>query len=136
MENTISENPSIRFDTKVLGVNYDYLAPDQSEIRLLSRLPGGSMCHCILPIGKVSIAVFHKTVEEIWYVMKGEGEIWRKKGEFENVTSLSSGTCLTIPLGTDFQFRTIGEIPLEILITTMPPWPGQDEAVLVEGKWK
>ena len=42
---------------------------------------------------------------------------------------------LTIPLGTAFQFRAIGEAPLTFLAITMPPWPGAEEADRVEGRW-
>ena len=38
-------------------------------------------------------------------------------------------------LGTTFQFRATGNKPLEIVITTRPPWPGDHEAVRVHGKW-
>ena len=39
--------------------------------------------------------------------------------------------CLTIPLGTHFQFRSLGPGPLAAVAVTMPPWPGPDEAVPV-----
>lgn len=49
---------------------------------------------------------------------------------------LQSGVAVSIPVGTEFQFRTIGDVALEVAITTMPPWPGEDEAVLVDGTWQ
>lgn len=52
--------------TKVIASEYDYLAPDGSEIRLLADLEGGGLAHCTLPSGRVSVAQRHKTVEEIW----------------------------------------------------------------------
>jgi mannose-6-phosphate isomerase-like protein (cupin superfamily) len=42
---------------------------------------------------------------------------------------------ITLPLGTEFQFRVVGEVPLEFLCFTTPPWPGADEAVAVRGHW-
>ena len=63
------------FEHKQLGESYDYLAPDGSEIRLLPNVKGGGMCHCTLPPGKKSLAVKHKTVEEIWYFLSGQGEV-------------------------------------------------------------
>jgi mannose-6-phosphate isomerase-like protein (cupin superfamily) len=42
---------------------------------------------------------------------------------------------LAIPVGTRFQFRNTSAAPLDIIGTTMPPWPGEDEAVFVAGKW-
>jgi len=47
----------------------------------------------------------------------------------------NGGVCLTIPLGTHFQFRTLGDEPLAALTVTMSPWPGEDEAYPVEGIW-
>jgi mannose-6-phosphate isomerase-like protein (cupin superfamily) len=44
--------------------------------------------------------------------------------------------CLTIPLGTHFQFRSHGKEPLSAIGVTMPPWPGEDEAYDVEGPWE
>jgi mannose-6-phosphate isomerase-like protein (cupin superfamily) len=123
------------FETIPLPEKYNYLAPDGSEIRLLPGMQGGSLCHCTLPAGKTAAAVAHKTVEEIWYILQGEGEVWRKLGEQAEVTPVHSGISLTIPLGTHFQFRNTGSEPLCILITTMPPWPGDGEAYSVPGKW-
>jgi mannose-6-phosphate isomerase-like protein (cupin superfamily) len=40
---------------------------------------------------------------------------------------------LTIPIGTHFQFRSIGDEPLAAIGVTMPPWPGEGEAVVVTG---
>ncbi len=119
-------------------IEYDYLAPDGSEIRLLPRMQGGSLCHCILPIGKTSTAVKHKTVEELWYVVKGNGQIWlldNKKDTIGKIYDLKPGTSIAIPPQTSFQFRNLGKIdPLEIMITTMPAWPGKEEAILVNGE--
>ncbi|MYB52584.1 MAG: cupin, partial [Acidobacteriia bacterium] len=32
-------------------------------------------------------------------------------------------------------FRNTGNTPLEFLLTTIPPWPGDDEAYRVPGLW-
>jgi mannose-6-phosphate isomerase-like protein (cupin superfamily) len=74
-------------------------------------------------------------VDEIWYVIGGRGEMWRHQGDRESVVALETGVCVTIPLGTHFQFRSLGPGPLAALAVTMPPWPGPDEAVLVPGAW-
>lgn len=115
--------------------DYDILAPDGSEIRVLVQVNGGSMVHCTLPPGGVTQAVCHRTVEELWYFLGGQGEVWRKSGTTEEVTGVGPGMALPIPLGTHFQFRAIGAEPLTFVITTMPPWPGPDEAVPVPGHW-
>jgi len=81
--------------------------------------------------------VKHRTVEEIWYFLAGRGQVWRAQGDREEVLDARPGVSLTIPLGTHFQFRNIGDVPLEFVIATTPPWPGEDEAVLLEtGRWE
>jgi mannose-6-phosphate isomerase-like protein (cupin superfamily) len=93
------------------------------------------MAHFQLGAGQTSLAVTHRTVEEIWYVLSGRGEMWRKQGPSEEVVALEPGTCLTIPLGTHFQFRASPGEAVSAIGVTMPPWPGDNEAVLVTGRW-
>ncbi|MCY4466237.1 MAG: cupin domain-containing protein [Chloroflexi bacterium] len=125
------------FETRTLPADCDVLAPDGSEIRLLHSLGEASVVHCRLPVGAVSIPVQHRTVEEVWVILAGAGEVWRRQANREETVAVAPGMSLTIPLGTQFQFRALGDAPLEFLITTSPPWPGEDEAVLLEvGGWK
>ena len=130
---THSSSPT--FQTEHLAKEYEYLAPDGSQIRLLASVEGGSMCHCTLPPGEVSKAVAHRTVEELWYCISGKGQVWRKQGNVEAVVDFSPGVSLSIPTGTTFQFRSTGDDPLCILITSIPPWPGSGEAIPKHGYW-
>ena len=104
-------------------------------MRILLGLAGGGMAHFALAPGATSRAVTHRTVEEIWFILGGRGEMWRRQGGRESVTPLEPGVCLTIPLSTTFQFRAFAGAPLAALAVTMPPWPGEGEAVLVDGRW-
>ena len=88
--------------TKKLAEDYDCLAPDGSEIRLLTMTQRGSSVHCTLPPGCVSRPVAHRTVEEMWYFLEGRGQVWRKQEEWEEVVEVSPGVSLTIPLGAHF----------------------------------
>jgi len=124
------------FETKALGEKHDAIAPDGTAVRLLASLAGGSFAHFELPAGAVSHAVTHRTVEEIWYFVGGVGQVWRRQGEAESVVDVRLGVCLTIPLGTDFQFRADPTAPLAFVAATMPPWPGETEALRVEGCWE
>ncbi|MCW5752686.1 MAG: hypothetical protein KIT81_16245 [Alphaproteobacteria bacterium] len=63
---------------KSLPGPYDVLAPDGSEVRVLLSLAGGSMAHFTLRPEQVSQAVAHRSVEEIWYVLGGRAEMWRR----------------------------------------------------------
>ena len=125
------------FESNLVKAKYDLLAPDGSEIRLLHSLSGASVVHCALPVGGVSPPVKHRTVEEIWVFLAGEGQVWRKLGERELVLDARPGLSLTIPLGAAFQFRNTGAVPLEFIIATTPPWPGEDEAIVLDaGRWE
>ena len=124
------------FETKTLGAAPDAVAPDGTMVRLLAALSGGSFAHFELPPGAVSQAVLHRTVEEIWWFVAGRGEVWRRTEKREEVVAVGPGVCATIPLGTRFQFRASAETPLAFVAVTMPPWPGDGEAEIVEGRWR
>ena len=124
------------FSTKRLPIGRDAVAPDGSNVRILLGLKGGGLAHFELPPGQTSSAVTHRTVEEIWFFLSGRGEMWRKRGEQEELVPVEAGICLTIPVGTHFQFRSFGDQALAAIGVTMPPWPGNDEAVLVQGEWE
>ena len=114
----------------------DVVATDGSDVRILLGLAGGTMAHFQLSPGHTSSAVTHRTVEEIWYFLSGRGEMWLKQEGREEIVPLESGVCLTIPLGTHFQFRSLGDQALAAVSITMPPWPGDGEAFVVPGTWE
>jgi mannose-6-phosphate isomerase-like protein (cupin superfamily) len=123
------------FGTTRLPASPDAVAPDGSDVRVLLGLGGGGLAHFELAPGQTSIAVTHRTVEEIWFFLAGRGEMWRKLGGHEAVVPVEPGVCLTIPLGTHFQLRAFGDAPLAAIGVTMPPWPGEGEASEVAGPW-
>jgi mannose-6-phosphate isomerase-like protein (cupin superfamily) len=126
---------SVAWQTAHVRPALDLLAPDGSEIRLLVRTERASMVHCTLPRGQVTRAVHHRSVQELWFCLAGAGELWRRVADREEVVELSPGTAVTIPTGAAFQFRTIGHQSLELVIASLPAWPGPDEAVRVDGRW-
>ena len=134
----MDQTDRVGWHTARVGSTYDALAPDGSEIRLLVQVGGGSLVHCALSPGLVTRAVRHRSVEEVWLCLAGQGQVWRHSPESgaDEVVDFEPGISLSIPAGTHFQFRATGREPLEIAITTMPPWPGEDEAVPVDGKWQ
>jgi mannose-6-phosphate isomerase-like protein (cupin superfamily) len=123
------------FETKRLAVARDAVAPDGSDVRILLRLGGGSLAHFELAPGETAVPVAHRTVEEIWFFMRGRGEMWRKLRDREEIVAVDPGVCITIPCGTHFQFRSFGYEPLAAIGVTMPPWPGEGEAYRVTGIW-
>jgi mannose-6-phosphate isomerase-like protein (cupin superfamily) len=112
------------------------VAPDGSDVRVLLGLTGGGMAHFELAPGQTSKAVTHQTVEEIWFFHTGRGEMWLQEGDQEDIVDVYPGVCLTIPLGTHSQFRSFGYEPLAAIGVTMPPWPGEGEAIPVSGTWQ
>ena len=125
----------VPFETKQATEDFDVVAPDGSGIRVLPRLARGSLARGTLAAGSTSRAIRHQTVDEIWYVLSGSAEIWRANSDFEEVVKVAAGDSLTIPVGTGFQFRTIGDVAFEFVMCTMPPWPDADEAIYIEGFW-
>ncbi len=123
------------FETKRLPAQRDAIAPDGSEVRVLLRLTGGSLAHYELAAGQTSLAVANQTVEEIWFFLGGQGQMWRRSDDREEIVDVEAGVCVTIPLGTRFQFRALGDQPLTAVGVTIPPWPGQGEAHVVAGPW-
>ncbi|MFD5462384.1 cupin domain-containing protein [Kitasatospora sp. NPDC127059] len=113
-------------------------APDGAVVRPLLVLDGlGSLAVFELAPGQVTHAVSHATVQELWQVTGGGGELWRRQDGREEVHRLDPGTAVSIPLGTAFQFRADPDGDgLRITAVTMPPWPGTDtEARPEDGPW-
>ena len=120
------------FGTRALPAEPDTTAPDGSEVRVLLSLAGGSAAHFRLAPGALSRAGRHRTVEEIWYILEGRGEMWRRDGAREEVVPLQPDLCLTIPVGTAFQFRAAADAALSAFAVTMPPWPAESDEEWLE----
>lgn len=124
-----------QFGTKRMPAAPDVVAPDGSDVRVLLRTGRGSMAHFELAAGRASDPIRHRTVDEIWFVLSGHGEMWRHQDGHEEVVALEPGVCVSIPVGTHFQFRASDAGPLAAVGVAMPPWPGDGEAIAVAGKW-
>jgi mannose-6-phosphate isomerase-like protein (cupin superfamily) len=123
------------FETTSLPAQPDAVAPDGCDVRLLLALDTGSIAHFELAPDRISAAVRHRTVDEVWYVLGGRGEMWRSLGRQAGIVELGAGVCISIPVGTAFQFRSFGDEPLAAIGVTMPPWPGAGVATIVVGPW-
>jgi mannose-6-phosphate isomerase-like protein (cupin superfamily) len=95
-----------------------------------------SLCEVTLPADRVSRPVWHRRVEEIWYLLEGHGQVWRRPPGVDPdavaPVPVAPGDALTIPVGWRFQFSAGPGGPLRFLCYTSPPWPGPDEAGLAE----
>lgn len=113
----------------------DTIAPDGSEVRFLLAARNGvtraSIVEITIQAGQVSRPVRHRTVEEAWYVLEGHGRVWRQApgAASGSIHPVGPGDTLAIPLGWSFQFAAGDGGAMRFLCTTMPPWPGEDEAV-------
>jgi mannose-6-phosphate isomerase-like protein (cupin superfamily) len=125
----------VPFGTTRLPAAPDVVATDGSDVRVLLATRGGSMAHFTLAPGTTSIAVAHRTIDEVWLFLGGRGEMWRRLGEHEETVAVEPGVCVTIPVGTRFQYRALGPEPLTAVAVATPPWPGEGEAHAVEGTW-
>jgi mannose-6-phosphate isomerase-like protein (cupin superfamily) len=123
------------WQTSVTPGDPDSVVPDGSEIRRLVQTARASMVHCTLRPGEVSKPVRHHTVDELWYFVGGFGQLSRRQGLRDQVVEVRPGTAVSIPVGTEFQFRTDGDEPLTFVIVTVPPWPGEHEAEPATGPW-
>ena len=57
----------------------DAIAPDGSEIFfLVGDARRASLVEVRLAAGRTTRPVRHRTVEEIWYFLAGEGRVWRR----------------------------------------------------------
>ena len=121
--------------TRPLPETSDARSPAGAEIRYLMGGTTGDMIHSTVPPGQVNRATVHATVSEFWHVLSGRGEIWRRDESGEEVTALTPGVSIDVPVGTAFQYRCTGAEALRFLCITMPPWPGNAEATQIEGPW-
>jgi mannose-6-phosphate isomerase-like protein (cupin superfamily) len=110
-------------------------SPAGAEIRFLMDGETGNMIHSTVAPGQVNRATVHATVSEFWHILSGQGRIWRRDGTGEEVTVLEAGVSIDIPVGTAFQYRCDGPDPLRFICISMPRWPGDDEATVIEGPW-
>lgn len=119
-----------------LGPEPDARSPAGADIRFIMDGDTGNMIHSTVPPRQINRATIHATVSEFWFILEGVGEIWRKDETQERITRLKAGVSIDIPVGTAFQYRNIGDVDLKFICISMPPWPGDDEASHLDGKWK
>lgn len=132
----LAGSEAVNFAVRSASTAPDVIAPDGSEVRVLCAASRGSMALFTLPPRRVSRAVAHRSVEEIWYFVSGHGRMWRRQEGQEQTVDVGPGISLTIPAGTHFQFRCDSDEALLVVGITMPPWPGDAEARLVTGPWQ
>jgi mannose-6-phosphate isomerase-like protein (cupin superfamily) len=131
---------SAHWTTRCLPAEFDDVAADGSQVRQLLTLAGCSTVHCTLPPDpatptRASHATVNIGIDEIWYFLDGQGELWRKNDEVSETVPVNPGVTVTIPAGTVFQFRNSGQRPLVFLCITSPPWRRGTNVKVDEYRW-
>lgn len=110
------------------------VAEDRTLTRTLVEGGSGMMVRRELAAGHCTAAVRHRTVEQLWHITEGSGELWRSQDGESRYDILTAGDSVCIRPGVQFQVRaTNGR--LRALVATSPRWPGEHEAVPVRGVW-
>lgn len=108
--------------------------PDGSDVRVLSSTSHGSCAHFELAGDQTSLAVIRGTVEEIWYFLSGRGQMWLASANSDgDVLDVMPRDWVPIPVGTVSIPRS-WERAAGSRRTTMPQWPGENEASVMDGR--
>jgi mannose-6-phosphate isomerase-like protein (cupin superfamily) len=91
-------------------------SPESGEARL------HSLAHIVIPAGKSSARHYHKTSEETYYILAGEGRMVVDGKEF----TLQPGQACLIVAPEVHQIFNDGEVDLEFLAICAPAWSPDD----------
>ena len=112
--------------TRELPKDPDRLSPSgMTEIRLFPSFDKGEIVHATAKGEQPSVSAILTGAGEFFYVLEGEGRLWRATGDLEDVVPLHPGRCVTLPPGIEYQYRTKGG-PLKFLVATVPRWQPQN----------
>lgn len=70
----------------------DDRASDGSKVRIWRSRNAGGIAHREVASGQPSLAEVHRTVEEIRFVIGGQGEMWRSEDGESEIVQRSAGT--------------------------------------------
>jgi mannose-6-phosphate isomerase-like protein (cupin superfamily) len=76
------------------------------RVRILLNVAAGTV-HFEIGPGETSVAVKHRSVDEIRFFLRRRGQMWRKYRESEEVVDVAANVCLSISAATSFQFRSV-----------------------------
>lgn len=110
-----------------------FTTKDSSEIRELlsyrnSSIRQQSLAEARIPIGRKTIAHYHKKTEEIYYITQGTAEM-NIDGEIRSVTV---GDAIAIPPGATHQITNVGSVELRLLCCCAPAYEDHDTVLLEE----
>lgn len=88
-----------------------------------------SLAHATVAVGASTRSHYHRTSEELYHVIAGQGQI----SLGTEVLELNVGDTVLITPGTPHRVRNTGTEPLQLLCCCSPPY-AHDDTVVVAGK--
>ncbi len=109
-----------------------YITKDGSIIRELMHpnIHGNSnqsLAEATIPVGFTTFLHMHKTSEEIYYIIEGEGLMTINDRKFK----VKNGDIIYIPPRHYHNIKNTGNVPLKILCCCSPPYSHEDTEILL-----
>jgi mannose-6-phosphate isomerase-like protein (cupin superfamily) len=123
----------------MLIINHDHAAiintPHESEIRPLIDRTTSSIERCslaeeILPPGKAVFPHYHLETEEIYYILRGAGEMIID----DERRAVAAGDCIFIPRGAIHSLENSGTEAMTILLVCGPAYNRDDHYFIGEAR--
>jgi len=104
-----------------------FITKDKSEIREImapanSRIERQSLAEAIVYPGDSTELHLHKTIEEIYYILEGEGNMWQDGEE----RAINPGDAIANPPGIPHYITNTGDTPLVFLCICVPNYTHED----------
>jgi len=108
-----------------------FITADGSSIRELVGLPSGnasqqSVAEATVPPGGETVEHYHRTTEEVYLFVRGEGRM--RLGDEE--AEVRAGDTVVIPPGAKHKLWNGGPEPLVVLCCCAPPYRDEDTVLL------
>jgi mannose-6-phosphate isomerase-like protein (cupin superfamily) len=87
-----------------------------------------SLAEATVPAGGATTAHYHRTTEELYYIVGGSGRM--RLGEDER--DVRRGDCIVIPPGAEHKLTNTGDEPLVLLCCCAPPYSDEDTVLTEE----
>ena len=93
-----------------------------TEIKVMGNHNGKEATYAVSGVGAQSIPVRRDVLDEEYFVLSGNGAVWVKTNNKEQVVLIQQGSHVVIPKGASTQFKNFGDDKLVFLVVTSPPY--------------